>query len=137
MTSPEIEQRLRERRFPGKWSDTVVVDPLCIEAADALAEMRKALDDLLTGKQAVLPRTRKHAEDLYAVAVGCLRGCGVDVEADRRAAESALAVAREALEREREECATLAETLGVSPEHWLDRMEWHRHAKHIAAAIRA
>lgn len=32
----ELIQRLRNRRFPGKWSDELINDPMSIEAADAL-----------------------------------------------------------------------------------------------------
>lgn len=37
MTEPKsLSERLRDRRFPGKWSDTLTSDSLCIEAAQAL-----------------------------------------------------------------------------------------------------
>jgi hypothetical protein len=45
-------------------------------------EARRALDDLRTGKQAVLPQTLEHARNLYTVAVACLKTFGQDPESD-------------------------------------------------------
>jgi hypothetical protein len=39
-------------------------------------------DELLDGTRAVIPQTREHAENLYTVAVACLKSYGVDPEAE-------------------------------------------------------
>jgi hypothetical protein len=39
----DIVARLRNRRFPGKWSDELINDPLSLEAADIIEAQSKAL----------------------------------------------------------------------------------------------
>jgi hypothetical protein len=63
-----------------------------IEALSAQVEtLTRERDDLHTGRRAVLPQTREHAENLYTVAVACLKSYGVDPESDLSAAQARIA----------------------------------------------
>lgn len=75
------------------------------EAAAALTtllrerdEARETLSDLHSGKSAVLPHSRDHAEKLYTIAVACLKQYGSDPEARAESAEAQVERMREALE---------------------------------------
>ena len=49
-------------------------DPITATALlDEIELLRGELDDLKTGKTAIIPKTTEHAENLLAVAEGCLR----------------------------------------------------------------
>ncbi len=79
------------------------------EAADSITQLRKERDEALEniaelsdGRRAILPHTKEHALNLYAVAIGCLKGYGEDVEADLRDARARAASAEAALAAERE-----------------------------------
>jgi hypothetical protein len=45
-----------------------------------LAEKEKELNELKNGDRAIIPQTQKHAENLYTVAVACLKTFGADPE---------------------------------------------------------
>jgi hypothetical protein len=56
-----------------------------IEALEAERDEARALcEEFLDGRRAVLPHSKKHAEDLYTVAVACLKNYGIDAEAGRQ-----------------------------------------------------
>jgi hypothetical protein len=100
----ELVSRLEEEaeRLSGHSIDRSSVDAgissnLATEAAQALTRIAGERDALLSGETAVLPHTRRHAEDLYTVAVACLKTYGVDVESRAQAAEVERDRLREAL----------------------------------------
>lgn len=55
------------------------------------------VEALLSGKSAVLAHTKEHAQNLYTVALACLKSHGVDPEADLVAAEARCKRLEEAL----------------------------------------
>ena len=72
---------------------------LLIAAANpaAILSLLDRIADLHEGRVAVLPKTVKHARNLYLVAVGCLRGYGEDPEARISTLEAENKRLREAL----------------------------------------
>lgn len=50
--------------------------------AEQIAATTLERDELLNGKRAVVPQSREHATKLYTVAVACMKGFGVDPEAE-------------------------------------------------------
>jgi hypothetical protein len=76
----------------------------CHQAASLITSLVAERDALTTGKRAILPQTKEHAENLYAVAVGCLRSFGDDPEARVKQMEEALKeIARQRLISEMDE----------------------------------
>lgn len=65
--------------------------PASIQAVEAERDEARVLcEEFLNGGRAVLPQSKKHAEDLYTVAVACLKTYGIDTEAALQTAEAAL-----------------------------------------------
>lgn len=75
--------------------------PIVAEAASLIKTLREERDEMHSGKRAVLPQTKEHAESLYTVAVAGLKTYGVDAE-------------RSLVETEREECANLIEEIAAA-----------------------
>jgi hypothetical protein len=84
MTRAEIVAELRSSHLHmydgSRDGHGMKVFKLCTAAADTIEAQALELEELQDGRRVILPQTKEHAQNLYTVAVACLKGHGVDVE---------------------------------------------------------
>lgn len=65
----ELVERLRGRRVPGKWSDTTLTDPLCIESAALIEKQAERHERMIAAFKAYV--SEESSERQMAIAL-CL-----------------------------------------------------------------